>query len=62
VTLQSRRSVKEHQLAVRMPTDLLAMIDREVDRRREASPGTDVSRSDVIRDVLYRDLMKTDQR
>ena len=45
-----------------MPTDLLTMIDREVERRREASPGTDVSRSDVIRDVLYRDLTKAYER
>lgn len=45
-----------------MPTDLLTMIDREVERRREASPGTDVSRSDVIRDVLYRDLTKACER
>jgi hypothetical protein len=45
-----------------MPADLLAMIDLEVERRRKASPGIDVSRSDVIRDVLYRELTKAGER
>ncbi|MDB4969765.1 MAG: hypothetical protein JWN44_5454 [Myxococcales bacterium] len=48
--------MKEHQLAVRMPDDLLRLIDSEVERRRVANPGSEISRSDVIRDVLYRNL------
>jgi hypothetical protein len=56
VTFPGRRTVKDHQLAFRIPGDLLALIDHEVERRRRLSPGTDISRSDVIRDVLYRNL------
>ena len=48
------RLVKNHQVAVRVPDDLLNSIDEEVERRRRTNPGSDVSRSDVIRDVLYR--------
>lgn len=55
VNFAGRKSAK-HQLAVRMPDDLLKLIDLEVERRRLAFPGNEVSRSDVIREVLYRTL------
>jgi metal-responsive CopG/Arc/MetJ family transcriptional regulator len=56
VALQGRFA-KSHQIAVRVPDDLVRKIDEEVARRRQANPGSEVSRSDVIRDVLYRSLM-----
>lgn len=45
-------------LYVRAPVDLIVLLDREVTRRREADPGRNLSRSDVVREILYRELGK----
>ena len=36
--------------------ELLAVIDRELERMRTERPGLQVTRSDVARDLLYRAL------
>jgi hypothetical protein len=38
--------------------DLLAAIDAEVDRLRRQRPGTHSHRSDAVREILYRTLLR----
>jgi Arc/MetJ-type ribon-helix-helix transcriptional regulator len=47
-------SSNDYQLALRIPTDLLAAIDEEVERVKAARPGARVQRSDVVREALMR--------
>jgi len=44
------------QIFVRMPEDLVTALDRHLERLRAEQPGTNLSRSDVIRLLLYRAL------
>jgi len=38
------------------PSDLIQLLDSEVSRLRAQRPGLRITRSDVVRDALYRDL------
>jgi metal-responsive CopG/Arc/MetJ family transcriptional regulator len=44
------------QVFVRMPEDLVAALDRYVERMKTEQPGTNPSRSDAIRVLLYKAL------
>jgi hypothetical protein len=44
----------DYQLAIRIPSELLAAIDAEVERVKAERPGARVQRSDVVREVLMR--------
>lgn len=50
------RGPMDRVLFVRAPADLIAEIDRVVDEERRAEPGITLSRSDVIRVMLYEAL------
>lgn len=45
-------------IALRVPEDLADAIDREVARLEVERPGAVVHRSDVVREILHRALMK----
>jgi hypothetical protein len=47
-------SANEHQLALRIPVELLQAIDAEVERVKRERPGARVQRSDVVREALMR--------
>jgi Arc/MetJ-type ribon-helix-helix transcriptional regulator len=47
-------STNDFQLALRIPSELLAAIDAEVDRVKHERPGARVQRSDVVREALMR--------
>jgi hypothetical protein len=47
-------SPNEHQLALRIPAELLDAIDAEVERVKAERPGARVQRSDVVREALMR--------
>lgn len=51
-------SSNDYQLALRIPADLLAAIDAEVERVRAERPGARVQRSDVVREALMRAFFK----
>jgi hypothetical protein len=59
---QPEGRLKEHQLAVRVPADLLTLLDDETERLRAERPGTTLHRSDTIREVLYRALRREDRK
>ena len=42
------------QINLRLPRELVTGIDELLAREKEQRPGMSISRSDVIRDVLYR--------
>jgi hypothetical protein len=44
------------QIFVRMPEDLIIALDRYLERMRAEQPGANLSRSDVIRLLLYKAL------
>jgi hypothetical protein len=44
------------QLAIRLPIDLLAQVDRYTERMNELHPGFDVSRADAVRVLLLKAL------
>jgi hypothetical protein len=44
------------QVAFRLPDELLERVDRHAERMREAQPGVNVSRTDVVRMLLTRAL------
>ena len=44
----------DFQLALRIPHELLAAIDAEVERLRGERPGARIQRSDVVREILLR--------
>jgi hypothetical protein len=46
-----------HQLAVRVPRALLDAIDAEVERLRAERPGSNVQRSDAVREILHQVLL-----
>jgi metal-responsive CopG/Arc/MetJ family transcriptional regulator len=48
----SPEDLKQHRLAVRLPSWLLAEIDQEVARLRALRPGGSLNRSDVVREIL----------
>jgi Arc/MetJ-type ribon-helix-helix transcriptional regulator len=41
------------QINLRIPPDLIGLLDKLVDQEKASRPGSSVSRSDVIRDALY---------
>src|SRR5688572_17360229 len=43
----------DHQLAIRVPAELIDAIDEEVERLRLERPGSKVQRSDAVREILY---------
>ena len=45
-------------IALRVPEDLAEAIDREAERLQRERPGAVVHRSDVVREILHRALMK----
>jgi hypothetical protein len=47
----------DHQLAIRVPAELLAAVDAEVERLRAERPGSKVQRSDAVREILYQVLI-----
>ena len=47
-------SSNDYQLALRIPGELLAAIDAEVERVKSERPGARVQRSDVVREALMR--------
>ncbi|HXU74132.1 MAG TPA: hypothetical protein VN947_32780 [Polyangia bacterium] len=47
-------STNDYQLALRIPGELLAAIDAEVDRVKQERPGARVQRSDIVREALMR--------
>lgn len=47
----------DHQLAIRVPGELLDAIDEEVERLRLERPGSKVQRSDAVREILYQVLI-----
>lgn len=47
-------SPNDYQLALRIPSELLAAIDEEVERVKQERPGARVQRSDVVREALMR--------
>jgi len=48
------------QVAFRLPADLLKRIDRHAERMRDAQPGVNVTRTDVVRMLLTRALDQFD--
>ena len=53
-----RRVAKGAHLGFRVDEDILAMLDERVEQLRAEHPGTNVARSDVAREILYRALRK----
>jgi hypothetical protein len=51
-------SPNDFQLALRIPGELLAAIDAEVERVKTERPGARVQRSDVVREALMRAFFK----
>ncbi|MDB4971144.1 MAG: hypothetical protein JWN44_6833 [Myxococcales bacterium] len=47
-------SSNDYQLALRVPAELIAAIDAEVERVKSERPGARVQRSDVVREALMR--------
>lgn len=47
---------KEYQLAIRVPQELLDLLDAEAARLQAERPGFTVSRSDAVRETLFRAL------
>lgn len=43
-------------LGIRVPPDLIAALDREVERLAAERPGARTSRSDAVREILYKAL------
>lgn len=41
------------QINLRLPRELISLVDELVAKRRRERPGASVSRSDVIRETLY---------
>ena len=52
--LDPERAGASATLAVRLPADLLAILDRETERTRSLVPGLQVTRSDALRAILAR--------
>ena len=48
------------QVAFRLPDDLLKRIDKHAERMRDAQPGVNVTRTDVVRMLLTRALDQVD--
>jgi hypothetical protein len=44
------------QIFTRMPDDLIEALDRYTERRQREQPWTNVTRSDVVRELLYQAL------
>ena len=47
---------REHLLGVRVDAKLLAALDEEVERTRATRPGCNFSRSDCVRELLWKML------
>jgi metal-responsive CopG/Arc/MetJ family transcriptional regulator len=45
-------------LFVRVPQDLMSGLDDLLDQERKEHPGREVSRSDIVREILYRAVRK----
>lgn len=54
-------SQNDYQLALRIPSELLAAIDAEVERVKAERPGARVQRSDVVREALMRAFFRHPQ-
>jgi hypothetical protein len=46
------------QIFTRMPDDLIEALDRYTERRQREQPWTTVTRSDVVRELLYQALQE----
>ena len=53
---------KTTQVAFRLPDDLLERLDAHAERMREAQPGVNVTRTDVVRTLLTRALEDAESR
>jgi hypothetical protein len=47
------------KLVVQVPTTLVNALDAEVDRQNAARPGVQLSRSDLVRELLFRGVQGT---
>ncbi len=54
-TNASNRKVR---VVLHFDADILAALDREVDHRREASRGLEISRGSVVRELTVRHIME----
>ena len=52
------KSPKDEQIQInlRVPPDLVTLLDELVEKRSAERPGTSISRSDVIREALYKEV------
>jgi hypothetical protein len=60
--LDPRSPVSEAQIVVRLPDDLLDLVDAEVVRMRKAHPAMRVTRSDAVRALLFAGLQRGERR
>lgn len=42
------------QVTIRLPSEVIAALDRDIAARREYAPGIRVHRSDIVRDMVLR--------
>jgi hypothetical protein len=54
---KTKSSLKEVQLALRVPEALMEAIDGEVGRLRAERPGARINRSDAVREILFQVLL-----
>jgi hypothetical protein len=50
--------MSEAQVAFRLPNELLARLDQEVERMRAERPGLTITRSDAVREILFAHLAR----
>lgn len=51
-----KKQAMEGTVFIRVSTELLKILDQRVEKERKARPGARLSRSDVVREILYRVL------
>lgn len=61
-TAAAKRPTPARQVAIRMPGDLLDMIDAELRRLRAESPGVGITFADAVRTTLYESLRGAENR
>lgn len=55
-TKKSSRGASLIPIQFRFPRGLLLLLNDRLEREREARPGLNITRTDIVRDILYRDL------
>ena len=56
-----RRRLSEAQIAVRLPKALLERLDEEVGRLQAERPGLALTRSDAVREILFKHLARASE-